>query len=245
MGRTSNAREKLLQVAFDLIWQHSYGSVSVDDICERAQVRKGSFYHFFPSKSDLAVAAYEEHWQASRAKYDRIFSPLVAPLERIANYCNGIYENQRQIQQQTGRVLGCPFASVGCELSTQDEKIRRKAGEMFERMCQYLETTLRDAHEKGMIGRQDFSASARTVFSLVTGMLLQAKVKNDADVLRGLGDVVLQLIGVRQALRSADVQAVAKPVIQNSTTQPERAARKTPRRTAPLVRGLTEASPGV
>ncbi len=48
MGRTSVAKEKLLQVAFDLIWQQSYGSVSVDDICERAKVKKGSFYHFFP-----------------------------------------------------------------------------------------------------------------------------------------------------------------------------------------------------
>ena len=56
MGRTSDAKEKLLHVAFDLIWQHSYGSVSVDDICERADVKKGSFYYFFPSKSDLAVA---------------------------------------------------------------------------------------------------------------------------------------------------------------------------------------------
>ena len=43
MGRTSNAKERLLQVAFDLIWEQSYGSVSVDDICARAKVKKGSF----------------------------------------------------------------------------------------------------------------------------------------------------------------------------------------------------------
>ena len=49
MGRTSNAKERLLQVAFDLIWQQSYGSVSVDHICKRANVKKGSFYYFFPS----------------------------------------------------------------------------------------------------------------------------------------------------------------------------------------------------
>src|SRR5579864_772144 len=130
MGCTSNAKERLLQVAFDLIWQQSYGSVSVDDICKRAKVKKGSFYYFFPSKSDLAVAAYEEHWQRSQPHYDRTFSPLVPPLERLGNYCKFIYENQREKQQKTGRVRGCPFASVGCELSTQDEKIRRKAQEM-------------------------------------------------------------------------------------------------------------------
>ena len=41
MGRTSDAKEKLLAVAFDLIWNSSYGTVSVDDICERARVNKG------------------------------------------------------------------------------------------------------------------------------------------------------------------------------------------------------------
>ncbi len=194
MGRTSDAKEKLLQVAFDLIWQQSYGSVSVDDICERAEVKKGSFYHFFPSKSDLAVAAYEEHWQASRPKYDGIFSPLVPPLERIKNYCDGIYEKQKEIYEKTGRVLGCPFASVGCELSTQDEKIRQKAGEMFGRMCLYLENALRDAHEAGLIEVQDFSFKARMIFSLMTGMLLQAKVMNDPEVLRGLSPTVVQLL---------------------------------------------------
>src|SRR5580700_9783537 len=124
MGRTSDAKERLLRVAFDLIWQQSYGSVSVEDICDRAKVKKGSFYYFFPSKSDLAVAAYEEHWQQGRPNYDRMFSPLVPPLERIENYCKFIIERQREMYEKSGRVLGCPFAAAAAELSTQDEKIR-------------------------------------------------------------------------------------------------------------------------
>ena len=41
MGRTSDAKEKLLGVAFQLIWDNSYGGVSVDQICERANVNAG------------------------------------------------------------------------------------------------------------------------------------------------------------------------------------------------------------
>ena len=63
MGRTSDAREKLLSVAFDLIHENSYGTVSVEQICPRAGVNKGSFYYFFKTKTDLVVAAYEEHWR--------------------------------------------------------------------------------------------------------------------------------------------------------------------------------------
>ena len=184
-----------MQVAFDLIWRQSYGAVSVEDICDRAKVKKGSFYYFFPSKSDLAVAAYEEQWQRTQPKYDQIFSPLVPPLERIANYCRTVYESQCEKQQKTGRVLGCPFASVGCELSTQDEKIRRKSEEMFERFCKYIENALRDAHKDGLIERSDFTGTSRAIFSFVMGMMLQAKVKNDAEILRGLGPIVLQMTG--------------------------------------------------
>ena len=43
MGRTSDAKVRLLEVAFDLIWDQSYGSVSVEHICQRADVNKGSF----------------------------------------------------------------------------------------------------------------------------------------------------------------------------------------------------------
>lgn len=200
MGRTSNARERLLQVTFDLIWQQSYGSVSVEDICQRAKVKKGSFYHFFPSKSDLAVAAYEEYWQQNRPHYDRAFSPMVPPLERLENYCNHIYENQREKQLKTGRVLGCPFASVGCELSTQDEKIRLKSEEMFDRSCKYIENALRDAHKEGLIPAKDFAAKSQAIFCFIMGRLLQAKVKNDAEVLRGLCPCILQMIGAKTVL---------------------------------------------
>jgi TetR/AcrR family transcriptional repressor of nem operon len=195
MGRTSNAKERLLQVAFELIWEQSYGAVSVDDICERAKVKKGSFYYFFPSKSDLAVAAYEEHWQHKRAFYDQTFSPQVPPLERIENYCRQIYENQKDRKEKTGRVLGCPFASVGCELSTQDEKIRQKAQEMFDRFCLYLETTLRDANREGLIDKCDFVAKSQAIYSFTMGMLLQAKIKNEPEILRDLAPTILQMIG--------------------------------------------------
>ena len=67
MGRTSNANERLMTAALDLMWEESYGAVSIDDICQRANVKKGSFYYFFDSKSELAVAALERSSQEQKA----------------------------------------------------------------------------------------------------------------------------------------------------------------------------------
>ena len=57
MGRTSDARERLIATAIELIRARSYESVGVDALCNHAQVKKGSFYHFFPSKQDLMPRA--------------------------------------------------------------------------------------------------------------------------------------------------------------------------------------------
>jgi Bacterial regulatory proteins, tetR family len=54
MKRITDKRQALIDAAFELIWTNSYGAVSVDDICRAAGARKGSFYHFFRSKVDLA-----------------------------------------------------------------------------------------------------------------------------------------------------------------------------------------------
>lgn len=197
MGRTSDARQRLLQVALDLIWSQSYRAVSVDQICEHAGVRKGSFYYFFPSKCDLALAAYEEHWRQSRPLYDRVFSPQVSPLQRIDDYCQMVYQCQKEKQAKTGSVLGCPYASVGSELCTQDERIRQKTQEIFERTCRYFESALRDAHAQGLIDRDDFSNASHSAFAYITGMLFQAKMKNDATILEHMSPTVFQLIGAK------------------------------------------------
>jgi len=194
-GSASAAKAKLLAVAFDLLWNNSYGAVSVDQICARARVNKGSFYYYFPSKADLAVAAYEGFWQQKRPIYDRIFSPQVPPLERLEQWCQHIYEGQKQQSRKCGRVLGCPYAAVGAELSTQEEKLRRQAERVFDRCCRYLESALADAKRQKLVDIDDPGAAAQTVYAAAMGLLLQAKVKNDVHVLRALAPAVRRLIG--------------------------------------------------
>jgi TetR/AcrR family transcriptional repressor of nem operon len=193
-----DTRQRLLDAANELMWTQSYGAVSVDDICEKAGVRKGSFYHFFPSKVDLAVAAIEDYWQQMRPKLDQIFSPQLAPLERLEAMCKAIYERQREKREITGKVCGCPYGSLGSEQSTREEAIRRKTTELFDRMRRYLEATLRDAMREGAIAAGDPVVLARAVHSLIEGTLLEAKVQNDLEVLRGLKPAIFRLLGARE-----------------------------------------------
>ncbi len=198
MAKPSDTREKLLQVAFDLIWNQSYGSVSVDQICERARVNKGSFYHFFDSKSELAVEAYEENWREKQPEMDRIFSPQVPPLERLALWCRYVWNRQKQKAEKYGHVCGCPYASLGTELATQDEKIRAKSQEIMDRTIRYLESALRDAGREGAVSIADPRTVAKRIYTSTLGMLLYAKVHNDLVPIRELEPTVMDMIGVQK-----------------------------------------------
>lgn len=51
-------RARIYEAAWQLIGSEGFDKVSVDRICERASVAKGSFYHHFKSKADLIVEGY-------------------------------------------------------------------------------------------------------------------------------------------------------------------------------------------
>lgn len=179
----------------DLIWENSYGATSVDDICRKAGVKKGSFYHFFESKSELAVAALEADWQKKKPIFDRIFSPESAPLDRLADYFDHVSERQCAMCSECGSVLGCPLFSLGSEVSTQDKAITGKAHEILERHMRYFESAIRDAHAQGIIHAPKAKNKARLIFALYQGMLTQARIANDVALLRELKPAVMELLG--------------------------------------------------
>lgn len=82
-----NAHAKLLEAALAVIREKGFHATSVDDLCRRAGVTKGAFFHHFASKDALGVAA-AEHWSNmtgaffAAAPYHRHADPL----ERVLGY---------------------------------------------------------------------------------------------------------------------------------------------------------------
>lgn len=210
MGRTSDANERLMDAALDLIWEESYGAVTIDDICKKADVKKGSFYYFFNSKSDLAIAALERMWlQESKPKMDGVFSPSVDPLTRIRTYLESMYDFQAEILATHGKVLGCPVMSVGSETCTCSEEaaVGNKIRELFTRKRRYYESAIRDGIADGSIEAGDPAQKAAAVAALIEGTLTQARILNDIQILRSLPDMAMRLIGAKTPAAATQPQA--------------------------------------
>jgi TetR/AcrR family transcriptional regulator, transcriptional repressor for nem operon len=198
MSRTSSSKERLTDAAMDLIWENSYGATSVDAICERADVRKGSFYYFFKSKSELAAAALEADWKKRKTDMDSIFSPTVSPLERLERYFDFVHDRLAEIQKKCGSVLGCPLLTLGSEVSTQDKPLRDKVQQILDRKVTYFESAIRDAHARGLIVAPDAKAKAKALFGSYLGMLAQARIQNNVDLVSEFKEVALDLLGAKR-----------------------------------------------
>ena len=203
MGRTSTAKERLMEAVNSLIWGGSYGSTTIDHICEKAGVKEGSFYYFFDSKADLAEAAIDCEWQQRRKELDTIFSPVVPPLERFERLADYMYRSQKQVQEVFGKVLGCPLFALGAEVSTQEKSLQKKIEEMLNYKRMYLESAIRDAHAAGLIDCPDAAQKARVLFTFLQGLLTEARIRNDLEVLRDAGRGALQILGVSETKQTA------------------------------------------
>ena len=196
MGRTSDADQRLMDAALELVWTQSYGAVTIDDICKKAEVKKGSFYYFFDSKEQLAVAALERMWAEDwKAKMDTVFSASVEPLERLKNYLVNIHRWQTETKVRYGRMIGCPVASVGSEVGTQECSICEKTREIMSRKRRYVESTVRDAIADGSLEPGDSVKRTTVLLSFIEGMTLQARTANDPEVLKDLPELGLEYSG--------------------------------------------------
>ncbi len=103
----AETRAKLLNAAMAVIRAKGYAATSVDDICQAAGVTKGSFFHHFKSKEDLAVAA-AEHFSAmadglfAQATYQNASDPR----ERLLGYVDFRRELLRGELPQVTCLLG-------------------------------------------------------------------------------------------------------------------------------------------
>lgn len=192
-------KQKLLETALNLIWQSSYDSVGIVQICEQAGVTKGAFYHYFKSKADLATAAFEEHWRRVRVDCDRVFSSQNSALERVDKYCELIISMQEKKQAQSGRVVGCPFISSG--QSTTENKLKNLSAEIVERMTKYFASLVADAQREGAIDTDlNPSEIARYMYEFVQGVLTLGRVRNDLKIVKtDLKPGLLRILGIKKS----------------------------------------------
>src|ERR1017187_2196174 len=81
------SKTRLLDAARHVIRAKGYAATTVDDICREAGVTKGSFFHHFKTKDDLALAAVH-YWEQSTGAFfaSAPYHHAQDPVDRLLGY---------------------------------------------------------------------------------------------------------------------------------------------------------------
>ncbi|KAB2375051.1 TetR/AcrR family transcriptional regulator [Actinomadura montaniterrae] len=199
MPRTSDARERLVRSAARLFLTRSYQSVGVEELCAAADVRRGSFYHFFPAKSDLAKAVIDHHAAALWARLDQAAGASPASdgaaeaAARLHAMADAVGEIQAGFEARFGRVVGCPFGNLAAELATTEDGLRAHLAAVFAGWERRLAVLCRAAADRGALrDGVDPDLLATILVAQFQGMILLAKTgRSDASQIpRALHQVI-------------------------------------------------------
>ena len=181
-------KERLLETAIQLVWQSNYDNVGVNEICARAGVTKGAFYHHFGSKADLYVAASRHYWEDLKKELDAIYSPAHTSLENLENLIQFVIARQTdeglssvaaQGDVEAPEVVGCPFFTCGAQVGVTEAKVRQASIEMAENGMRYYLALVRALKADGVLnGDPDPIQLGRMLFQYMQGLLIFARVMN-------------------------------------------------------------------
>lgn len=158
-------------------------------------MQKGSFYHFLPSKRDLALAVIDDmgdDW--AHGFVAEAFDRHLPPTERLDYLVDAAYYWQKAAKDIEGRMPGCLFGNLALEVSTRDDVLRAKLDAVFEKARARFHETLDEAVESGELPPLDTHATSAAMLAYLEGVLLLAKTQNDPEV-------VLRLLPAIKTLR--------------------------------------------
>ncbi len=190
-----DTRTRIINTAAELFYRHGFESVGLLEICTKAKVSKSSFYHFFSSKAEVAVAVVKAHWQSGKQILDNILSSSQSPLQKIQAIFADIFSMTESMGCHHGEDFGCPFGNLASELSNSNPALREQMQFVFDSMMNVFIDLIDQAKAEGELTETvDSRGTAKALLMSLLGMRLLGKVYNDSAEMRRDGEYALKLI---------------------------------------------------
>nr|WP_313664974.1 TetR/AcrR family transcriptional regulator [Brucella intermedia] len=179
MARKQNpsTRSNLLDAALGVIRTKGYAATSVDDICARASLSKGAFFHHFSSKEDLAVAAANYWSETTGALFaDAAYHAPEDPLERVLAYV----ELRKQLVQGELPDFTCLVGTMTQEVYETNSVIRDACWASISGHADTLVPDIAAAMERYPVAG-DFTAESLALYTqaVIQGAFIIAKASGD------------------------------------------------------------------
>ena len=170
-----STRDRLIYSALRLFAEKGYGSTSVADVRQAADVHSGSLYHFFPGKQDLLLAVLEAYRDGiDPMRLQPAWAGVADPIEKIF----ALLARYRLALLQTECQYGCPIGSLALELHEPDPAVRELLARNFEGWVRAVKRCLEDAHAR-LPKHTNPRELAEFVLTTMEGAVMQARTYRD------------------------------------------------------------------
>lgn len=178
----SKTKQKLLNAAETLMLTKGFAATSVEEICAKAKLTKGSFFHYFSSKDDLGKIVLERFGCYIHQGLEQECSPTTKsrdPLKRVYHHVDFFIKMARQ----KSATHGCLLAVFAQELTETHPKIRSLCSEIIKVWAGLLQSDLREAKKK-YAPRATFDprSVADYFLALVEGSQILSRVNQDEKI---------------------------------------------------------------
>jgi TetR/AcrR family transcriptional regulator, transcriptional repressor for nem operon len=187
----SDTQQRIVTAALELFLTKGFEGAATADICKKAHVKKGSLYHFFPSKHQLLTAALNDYARPITSK----FADIAQSSESIES---GVVElfaiplaANTEWKKKTGRVLGCLVGNMASELGAKDDGVSKALNLIFD---QWHAALLPLMQRHFLASEEDACSATRLLVALHQGAILTAKLRNDESIIADMGTKAASLL---------------------------------------------------
>jgi AcrR family transcriptional regulator len=175
-ARGAETRLRIIRAAADLFHKQGARATSPDEIIEASRTGKGQFYHYFKSKEGLIHEVLENYLEEIKAGTSRVSYEVNSwrDLERW-------FVAQIELQKTYEMTRGCPFGTLGNEVTDNDVLVRQDLSLIFEVVKNKLAAFFVGEKAKGMLAKQaNPERMADFCIASIQGAMLMGKIRRSS-----------------------------------------------------------------
>ena len=174
--RGEETRLRIIQTAADLFHKQGVRATSPDEIIECSRTGKGQFYHYFQNKEDLIHQVLQNYLDAIKSS-NASLNYEVNSWQELERW----FLAQLELQRRFNMTRGCPFGTIGNEVTENDDLIRQDLSLIFEVVKNKLAMFFVKEKTRGRLTkRADAETMADFCIATIQGAMLMGKIRRSS-----------------------------------------------------------------
>ena len=159
-------RDRILEVATDLFYNQGYRATGINEVIEKSEVAKATFYNHFPSKDDLCQASLNVLYENEIKFVDGLIAAAKTPEDRFM----AVIQSLKPWAKDT-HFRGCAFINIAAEVPETKSPLRKVGTRLYDETRKRIEQITKELIDSDAkkYGHLDIKVVTREYFLAFAG----------------------------------------------------------------------------